>query len=122
MPPQLTLATALVALACAAKPAHAQTVPAQPKPVPQLGRWIDLQNATMNVRYRFVDNSAGTITTNQVQHRESLRARFKADGPGKYALNVGAFSGSRFTSSWNNTGIGLGDWQAPLAVRALYFA
>jgi hypothetical protein len=81
-----------------------------------------VQNAAMNVRYRFVDNSAGTITTNQIQHRESLRTRFKVDAPGKYALNVGAFSGSRFTSSWNNTGIGLGDWQAPLAIRALYFA
>ena len=81
-----------------------------------------MQNATLNTRYRFVDTSAGTVTTNQVQHRESLRARFKFDAPGRYALNVGAFSGSRFTSSWNNTGIGLGDWQKTLAVRALYFA
>ena len=83
--------------------------------------WIDLQNATLSTRYRFADTSAGTITTNQLQHRESLRARFKFDAPGRYALNVGVFSGSRFTSSWNNTGIGLGEWQAPLAVRALYF-
>ena len=74
------------------------------------------------MRYRFVDTSAGTVTTNQMQHRESLRARVKFDAPGKYALNAGVFSGSRFTSSWNNTGIGLGDWQAPLAFRALYFA
>lgn len=121
MPRQLTLAMTLLALAGAAAPARAQTTPQQ-KPVPQLARWIDVQNATMNVRYRFVDTSAGTITTNQVQHRESLRARFKVDAPGRYALNVGAFSGSRFTSSWNNTGIGRGDWQAPLALRALYFA
>jgi hypothetical protein len=121
MPRQLTLVLTLLTLACAAAPARGQTTPQQ-KPVPQLARWVDVQNATMNVRYRFVDNSAGTITTNQVQHRESLRARFKADAAGKYALNVGAFSGSRFTSSWNNTGIGLGDWQAPFAVRALYFA
>ena len=112
----------LLVFFCAAAPARAQTAPPQQKPVPQLARWIDVQNATMNVRYRFVDNSAGTITTNQMQHRESLRARFKFDAPGAYALNVGVFSGSRFTSSWNNTGIGLGDWQAPLAVRALYFA
>src|SRR5918994_1011514 len=121
MPRKLTMGTMLLALASVAAPALAQTPPAQ-KASPQLGRWIDVQNATMNVRYRFVDNSAGTITTNQLQHRESLRARFKADAAGKYALNVGAFSGSRFTSSWNNTGIGLGNWQAPLALRALYFA
>jgi hypothetical protein len=99
-----------------------QTAPtAQQKPAAPLARWVDVQNATLNLRYRFVDNSAGVVTTNQVQHRESLRGRFKFDAPGAYALNVGIFSGSRFTSSWNNTGIGLGDWQAPLAVRALYF-
>ena len=108
-------------LVCAAAPARGQTPP-PPKPAPQLARWIDVQNATINVRYRFADDSAGTITTNQVQHRQGLRARFKFDAPGRYALNVGAFSGSRFTSSWNNTGIGLGDWRAPLAVRALYLA
>ena len=62
------------------------------------------------------------ITTNQLQHRETLRARLKFDAPGRYALNFGAFSGSRFTSGWNNTGIGLGDWQKTLSVRALYFA
>jgi hypothetical protein len=118
---QLTLAAMLLALSVA-PPALAQTAPPQQTPVPHLGRWIDVQNATMNVRYRFADNSAGTITTNQLQHRESLRARFKADARGMYALNVGAFSGSRFTSTWNNTGIGRGDWQAPLAIRALYFA
>lgn len=118
---QLTLTVVFLALACA--PAHAQTAPPpQPKPAPLLARWLDVQNATLNTRYRFADNSAGTVTTNQVQHRESLRARFKFDAPGKYALNIGVFSGSRFTSSWNNTGIGRGDWQKTLGVRALFFA
>ena len=111
----------LLALACLPAPARAQTKP-PPKPPAPLARWVDVQNATLNTRYRFVDTSAGAITTNQLQHRESLRARFKFDAPGKYALNVGVFSGSRFTSSWNNTGIGLGSWQKPLGVRALYFA
>lgn len=118
----LAFAATLLALACVPSQALGQTAPPPQKPVAPLARWVDLQNATLNMRYRFVDNSAGTITTNQMQHRESLRARFKFDGPGRYALNLGAFSGSRFTSSWNNTGIGLGDWQAPLALRALYFA
>jgi hypothetical protein len=103
-------------------PAQGQAAPPQPAPAAPLARWIDVQNATLNTRYRFVDTSTGTITTNQQQHRESLRARLKFDAPGKYALNLGIFSGSRFTSSWNNTGIGLGDWQNTLAMRALYFA
>lgn len=113
---------AVFSLALWGSPAHAQTAPPPPKPSPALARWVDLQNATLNVRYRFADNSAGTVTTNQVQHRESLRARLKFDRPGRYALNLGVFSGSRFTSSWNNTGIGLGDPVKTLAVRALYFA
>jgi len=116
------VAVSLLALTGTALPAHGQAVSPQPAPAAPLARWIDVQNATVNTRYRFVDTSAGTITTNQLQHRESLRTRFKFDAPGKYALNVGAISGSRFTSSWNNTGVGLGDWQKTLAVRALYFA
>lgn len=122
MGPYPTAAVSLLVLACVAAPARGQTAAPQPKPPARLARWIDVQNATLNIRYRFVDNSAGIITTNQLQHRESLRARFKLDAPGRYAVNFGVFSGSRFTSSWNNTGIGLGDWQKTLGVRALYFA
>jgi hypothetical protein len=113
------IALALMAHAYAL-PALGQTAPPQKTPAAPLTRWIEMQNATLNVRYRFVDNSAGVVTTNQVQHRESLRARLKFDAPGKYGLNVGLFSGSRFTSGWNNTGMGLGGWQAPLGMRILY--
>ena len=102
--------------------AQGQTAKPSPKPPAPLARWIEIQNATLNLRYRFADTSTGTVITNQVQHRETLRARVKFDMPGKYALNVGTFSGSRFTSGWNNTGIGLGDWQKTLSVRTLYFA
>jgi hypothetical protein len=118
----LRFAVRLLALVCVPLPAAGQAAPPEKKPAPALVRWVDVQNAMLNTRYRFIDTSAGTITTNQIQHRESLRARFKFDAPGKYALNVGAFSGSRFTSGWNNTGIGIGDWQGPLALRTLYFA
>lgn len=122
MPRQLMRTVMLLSFVCSPVSAVAQTPAAQQKPAAPLARWIEVQNATLNLRYRFADTSAGTVTTNQMQHRESLRARVKFDAPGKYALNAGVFSGSRFTSSWNNTGIGLGDWQAPLAVRALYLA
>lgn len=115
-------AVSLLSFVFVPDPARGQAAPSPPKPAGPLARWVDVQNATLNTRYRFVDTSAGTITTNQLQHRESLRARFKFDAPGKYALNIGAFSGSRFTSSWNNTGIGLGSWQKTLAVRAFYIA
>jgi len=117
---QLTFAIVFaLCIGGSSSPAEAQAPSKAPAP---LARWVELQNATLNIRYRVADNSAGTVTTNQLQHRESLRARLKIDAPGRYALNFGAFSGSRFTSSWNNTGIGIGDWQDTLAVRALYFA
>ena len=54
---------------------------------------VGFQNATLNLRYRFIDTSAGSIATNQLQHRESLRARLKFDAPGRYAMNFGAFHG-----------------------------
>ncbi len=115
------VAAALAILACLPSLAQGQTETLGKTPEAPLARWIDVQNATLNLRYRVADNSAGTLTTNQMQHRESLRARFKIDGPGRFALNFGAFSGSRFTSGWNNSGAGIGDWQDTLAIRTLYF-
>jgi hypothetical protein len=98
----------------------AASVPAPASPV--LGRWIDLQNATLNVRYRFVDTSEGIVTANQLQHRETLRARVKFDSRGRYALHFGVFTGVRFTSGWDNTRWGISPAQKNLAFKALYLA
>src|SRR5688572_24924338 len=68
------------------------------RPSPALTRWFELQNATLNLRYRFIDTSAGTITTNQLQHRETIRGRVKFDTSAKYTWNFGVFTGTRFTS------------------------
>ncbi len=114
------LAAAVAILACL--PSLAQAQAESQKPAAPLARWIEVQNAQLSVRYRVADNSAGTVTTNQMQHREGLRARFKIDAPGRYAVNLGVSSGGRFTSGWNNTGVGIGDWQDPLAARLLFFA
>jgi hypothetical protein len=116
------IAGVLTAILMAAD-ANAQTAPPLAKPaVPQLARWFELQNATLNLRYRFIDTSAGTITTNQLQHRESLRARVKFDKTARYTLNLGLFTGTRFTSGWDNTGWGINDAQKNLAFKAIYFA
>jgi len=85
-----------------------------------IARWLDLQTATLNLRYRYVDNSAGLVTTNQLQHREAFRGRIKFDQAGRYALNFGLFSGVRFTSGWDNTGLGMNDAQKNIAFKALY--
>jgi len=85
-----------------------------------LARWFELQNATLNLRYRYVDTSAGRVTTSQLQHRETLRGRAKFDSSGRYALNFGIFTGVRFSSGWDNTGWGINDAQKNLAFKALY--
>jgi hypothetical protein len=96
--------------------------PSPPPSPPALGRWIDLQNATLNLRYRFVDTSDGVVTTNQLQHRETLRARVKFDSRGRYALHLGVFTGVRFTSGWDNTGWGINPAQKNLAFKASYLS
>jgi hypothetical protein len=103
--------------------AQAQTpAPKPPAPPPRIARWLDLQNATLNLRYRVTDNGAGVVTTNQLQHRESLRGRVKADRAGRYALNFGLFTGARFTSGWDNTPFGISDTQKNFALKQLFVA
>jgi len=70
-------------------------------------RWLELQTATLNLRYRFVDTSTGFVAANQMQHREALRGRVKLDRPARYTLNFGLFTGVRFTSGWNDTPVGI---------------
>ena len=108
------LRAAVAALALATPMlAHAQSAP-------NLARWVEVQNATLNLRYRFIDTTAGTVTTNQLQHRESLRALLRLDPKAKYTINFGLFTGTRFTSGWDNTGWGLAGAQKNLAFKAVY--
>jgi hypothetical protein len=106
------------------------TAPGAPNvPVPpmsstktEIARWFELQNATLNLRYRFIDTTAGRITTNQLQHRETIRGRVKFDKSAKYTWNFGVFTGTRFTSGWDNTGWGIADAQKNFAFKASYFS
>jgi hypothetical protein len=108
--------------------APGQQVPSPPTPgdrpsfAPAVKRWIEVQNVTVNLRYRYVETGAGVVTTNQLQHRETFRGRVKFDARARYALNVGLFTGVRFTSGWDNTGWGINPAQKNLAFKALYFA
>lgn len=101
---------------------NAPNPPSAPNAAPVLRRWFELQNTTLNLRYRFIDNTAGTTTTNSVQHRETIRGRVKFDQSAKYTWNFGVFTGTRFTSGWDNTGWGIGDPQKNFAFKASYLA
>src|SRR5687767_6526084 len=87
-----------------------------------IARWFELQNATLNLRYRFIDTTAGRITTNQLQHRETIRGRVKFDKSARYTWNFGVFTGTRFSSGWDNTGWGIADAQRNFAFKASYFS
>ena len=111
-------------------PPKLPNAPGAPKAPPQpvsstrtkMARWFELQNATLNLRYRFIDTTAGRITTNQLQHRETIRGRVKFDKSAKYAWNFGVFTGTRFSSGWDNTGWGIADAQKNFAFKASYFS
>ena len=101
------------ALACllafvSASPLFAQT-PQASNDAP-IRRWLDVQQLTVYSRYRFVENNSDVTTSDQLQYKESIRARFNFDAKKRYTVNVGFFSGSSFTSSWNNWGAGTGDF------------
>ncbi|MGH9755562.1 MAG: hypothetical protein ACREA2_22505 [Blastocatellia bacterium] len=103
--------------------AGAQTLQtAQPASERIWSRWVELQTATLSARYRIVEDSRGETASNQVQHREVFRGRFKFDAAGRYSVNAGVSSGSRFLSLWNNTGAGTGKATTNLYLRQLYIS
>jgi hypothetical protein len=87
---------------------------------PTAARRFEPQTITLSSRYRFVENSAGDVTANQVQFKDVFRARLNVDRHRRFSINVGAGSGSSFTSSWDATGIGSGSPSADMYVKQLY--
>lgn len=97
-----------------ATPCLAQTV--TPPPEPPLRRWFEFQTFTLYTRYRFIESNAkslgstaNSITSNDLQYRETIRARVNFDAKRRYTLTLGTASGNSFISSWDNTGLGIND-------------
>lgn len=108
----LFFAFLLLARPCVAQsPAAPSTTPA---PEPPLRRWFEIQSFTASTRYRFISSNAGVVSANDLQYKETFRARLSADRARRYTLNIGVFSGSSFIGSWDNTGLGLnrGDYRS----------
>jgi len=85
-------------------------------------RWIDVQTGLYQTRYRDVETSAGVRSANQMQDSLTLKARIKFDPMGKVSLGTLIGTGSGFTSSWNNTGIGTGAALHMLYMKQLFIA
>lgn len=89
-------------------------------PTTRRHRWLDLQAAQVETRYRFIETSAGVTATNQWQHRQSLKAAFKFDEKGNYTIQSFMSTGNSFTGTWDPTGVGTGDPTWDFRVRRLY--
>ena len=98
----------LLLTVAAASPVWAQT----PEPVsePALRRWFEIQTLTLYSRYRLIENRADVTTANQLQYKDAFKARFNIDPDKRYTVNLGYFSGGSFISTWNNWGVGTGDF------------
>jgi len=100
-----------VCLSLCAAPLFAQDTP-QPR--------FELETLTLYSRYRFVENNAEAVTANQLQIKDAIRARVNVDEGGRLSIHAGAFTGSSFTSSWDSTGVGTGDWSPDAYLKQLY--
>jgi hypothetical protein len=88
--------------------------------VPSLTRWLDLQTATVALRFRDIHTNAGVTTSSQLQDQEQFKVRFKFDAQGRFGVNAGVFTGGTFTAGWNNTGVGAGPRDYNLSVKQLF--
>jgi len=82
--------------------------------------WFEPQTVNLSMRYRLMENTAGAMTANQLQYKDALRARVNVDRDRRFTINIGAFTGSSFTSSWDATGVGSGAASANMYVKQLY--
>ena len=88
----------------------------------KLSRWIDLQTATLGVRYRWIEASTGVTVANQAQSLMQFKGRFKFDRNGNYSVNAGVFTGNNFIFGFNDTGIGTGSAITNLYLKQLYLS
>lgn len=103
--------------AAAAAPQRPGTPPAG-----DLERWIDLQVASVDFRYRYIETSRDHRTANQLQHKQRLRVGLKLDPDGRYTIQTFSGTSNSFNSSWANTGLGTGEAGWGFAMRELYLA
>ena len=87
-----------------------------------LRRWVDLQAGTVSARYRTIETSERVRTANQLQYAGNFRGRFKVDPDARLTVNANYATGNNFIGSWNNAGIGTGDFAGRWYVKQLYAA
>ncbi len=100
----------------------ASTATSIPVPTGRFSRWVDVQTATLGLRYIFIQNNSGLSVANQLQDLVQFKSRFKFDTDGNYSINAGVFTGNSFTAGFNPTGIGSGHTITNLYLKQLYLS
>jgi len=106
----------------ATKPAEKMT-PAPAKPVPAAGFWkqhVKFVTLDLGTRYRYMDTRAGKVTSRDQQYRISSKLQIDLVPEGRTYFQMRFESGSRFNSSWSNTGMGLNNKQWVFNVKTFY--
>ena len=102
----------------APEPATGGTLPA---PVPRSARWLDLQGGNLALDYKRAEPT-GAPWYYQLQYRFLTRGLLKLDEKGRYGVGFRVSTGNAFTFSWNNTGAGLGDFEADVYLKDLFLS
>ncbi len=88
----------------------------------KLSRWLLLRTASMSTRYNYIENSLGSVTSNQDQYQAVFKAGIRLDPRARYTIEMGLFSGRRFSSGWNGSGWGTGELRTNLSLKQLYWS
>ena len=102
-------------------PGDVQLEPHPEREAGKLSPWVKLGTVSLSTRYNFVQNSAGSVNSSQGQYQAVIKAAFRFDSGSRYTMEAGLFPGNRFSSGWNGSGWGSGDFRTNLYLKQLYF-
>jgi hypothetical protein len=80
---------------------------------------FEVPQADIYARYRYIDNTSGVVTSDDLQYRFTGRLRLNLHKTGTYAGSR-IETGSSISSSWSNTGIGKSPAEWVLNVKTLF--
>jgi hypothetical protein len=81
---------------------------------------LELQSATLGLRYRMLENQLGSRSQNWSDHHQGLKLRLKFDRAARYSLTAAAFNGDAFQGSWNLRGLRDGQSSNRVFLKQLY--
>lgn len=101
-----------------------KTMAAKAAPAPPAGFWKQhVQFVTLDVgtRFRYIDTREGRVTSRDQQYKISSKLQINFVPEGRTYIQMRGETGSRFNSSWSNTGMGLGTRQWVFNMKTFYF-